>query len=44
MRNADDRYDIGTWAFLGRGWWASHLAAIAAIGYIGYYLRKMVRD
>ncbi len=44
MRNADERYDIGTWAFMGLGWWVSHLAAVAVIGYIGYYLRKMVRD
>lgn len=44
MRNADDRYDIGTWAFLGLGWWVSHLAAIAAVGYAGYAIREKVRD
>ncbi|MHB9095293.1 MAG: hypothetical protein ACYC21_11515 [Eubacteriales bacterium] len=44
MMNMDERYDIGTWAFLGTGWWVSHLAAIAAVGYLGYYLRKMVRE
>lgn len=43
MRNADERFDIETWAFLGTGWWASHLAAIAAVGYIGYYLRRRIR-
>lgn len=44
MRNADKRYDIGTWGFTGLGWWISHVAAIAAVGYLGYALRKMVRD
>ena len=37
-RNIDKRYDLGTWAFLGTGWWVSHVAATAAIGYIGYKL------
>lgn len=43
MRNADERHDIGTWAFMGLGWWVSHLAALGAVGYVGYYIRKLVR-
>jgi len=42
--NIDDRYDIGSWAFLGFGWWVSHIAAVLSVGYLGYYLRKMVRE
>lgn len=44
MVNIDDRYDIGSWAFLGFGWWVSHIAAVLSVGYLGYYLRKMVRE
>lgn len=39
-KNIDNRYKLGTWAFLGTGWWVSHLAATAAIGYAGYKLAK----
>jgi len=42
--NADEQFDIGTWGLLGWGWWVSHLVAIAAVGYVGYYLGKAVRD
>lgn len=43
MRNADKRYNIGTFGLNGLGWWISHLAAIAAVGYAGYYLRKKIQ-
>ncbi|MDT3699792.1 MAG: hypothetical protein RO469_10210 [Thermincola sp.] len=43
MRNVDAKYDIGTWGFMGLGWWISHLAAVAAVGFVGYYARKLVR-
>lgn len=39
-KNIDDRYNIGTWAFMGLGWWVAHLVSIAAVGYAGYALRK----
>lgn len=42
-RDADQRYKIGTWGFLGFGWWVSHIVSIAAVGYVGYLLRKMGR-
>ena len=39
-KNIDDRYNLGTWAFLGSGWWVGHLAATAAVGYLGYKIAK----
>lgn len=44
MRNADERHNIGTFGLNGLGWWLSHVAAITAVGYLGYALRKKVRE
>lgn len=44
MKNADRRYDIGTWGFLGLGWWVAHAVSIAAVGFAGYILRRKVRS
>lgn len=44
MKNADKRYDVGTWGFLGTGWWVAHVTALATVGYAGYYLRKLFKE
>jgi hypothetical protein len=30
--------DLGTWGYLGAGWWVLHIVGIALFIYIGYYL------
>jgi hypothetical protein len=39
--NIRENIELGTWAFLGTGWWVLHVVGILAVGYIGYWIAGM---